>query len=218
MIRYATPGEHRLLHREPIQGVGGTTYGAPKYSSRSSTTSSREHGGLCIADEVQTGFGRTGDHFWGFQNWGVMPDIVTMAKGIGNGAPLGGGHHPAGDRQGADPAAIHFNTFGGNPISMTPGLATLEVIDEEDIQENARVVGGHLKAGLKELQTRHRLIGDVRGLGLMLGVELVRDRATKEPARERDARGAGAREGTRPAARQRRARTATCSASSRRCA
>src|SRR5262249_26563590 len=141
----------------------------------------RRHGGLCIADEVQTGFGRTGTHFWGFENWGVMPDLVTMAKGIGNGAPLGACvTRPEIAR--TLTTRLHFNTFGGNPISMTQGLATLEVIERENIQENARVVGGHLKARLLELQQRQSLIGEVRGLGLMLGVELVRDRQTKEPA------------------------------------
>ena len=141
----------------------------------------RKHGGLCIADEVQTGFGRTGAHFWGFENWGVTPDFVTMAKGIGNGAPLGACvTRPEIAKTMSN--RIHFNTFGGNPVSMTQGLATLEIIDRENIQENARVVGGRLKDRLCALQERQPLIGDVRGLGLMLGVELVRDRITKEPA------------------------------------
>jgi alanine-glyoxylate transaminase / (R)-3-amino-2-methylpropionate-pyruvate transaminase len=139
------------------------------------------HGGLCIADEVQTGFGRTGAKFWGFENWGVKPDFVTMAKGIGNGAPLGACvTRPEIAKTMTN--RIHFNTFGGNPISMTQGLATLEVIDRENIQENARVVGAHLKGRLLELHERQSLIGEVRGMGLMLGVELVRDRTTKEPA------------------------------------
>src|SRR5262249_10183943 len=143
----------------------------------------REAGGLCIADEVQSGFGRTGAHFWGFQNWGVVPDIVTMAKGIGNGLPLAA---VTTRREIAETLAqrVHFNTYGGNPVSMAAGLAVLEVIDEEHLQENSRVVGARLKTGLQDLATRHALIGDVRGMGLMLGVELVRDRETKEPARE----------------------------------
>jgi alanine-glyoxylate transaminase / (R)-3-amino-2-methylpropionate-pyruvate transaminase len=142
----------------------------------------RAHGGLCIADEVQTGFGRTGEHYWGFQNFGVTPDFVTMAKGIGNGAPLGA---VTTRMEIAKTLAqrLHFNTFGGNPVSMAAGLAVLEIIDEEGIQENARVVGGRLKAGLERLKRAHALVGDVRGMGLMLGVELVRDRATKEPAK-----------------------------------
>jgi alanine-glyoxylate transaminase/(R)-3-amino-2-methylpropionate-pyruvate transaminase len=141
----------------------------------------REHGGICICDEVQTGFGRTGEHFWGFESSGVVPDMVTMAKGIGNGVPL------AAVTTTAEIAAtmsqrVHFNTYGGNPVCMAAGLAVLEVIEQEGLQENAHVIGGALKAGLERLQDKHPLIGDVRGKGLMLGVELVRDRASREPA------------------------------------
>jgi alanine-glyoxylate transaminase / (R)-3-amino-2-methylpropionate-pyruvate transaminase len=138
---------------------------------------------LCIAsaDEVQTGFGRTGTAYWGFESWGVTPDLVTMAKGIGNGAPLGACITRP-EIAKTMTHRVHFNTFGGNPISMTQGLATLEVIDRENIQENARLVGEHLKGRLLELKERQPLIGDVRGMGLMLGVELVRDRTSKEPA------------------------------------
>ena len=182
IIKFSTPGKIAAFLAEPLQGVGGVTYGAPNYL-REAYAVVREHGGLCIADEVQSGFGRTGAHYWGFQNWGVVPDIVTMAKGIGNGLPLAA---VTTRREIAEQLAqrIHFNTYGGNPVSMAAGLAVLEVIDEEKLQENSRVVGGRLKAGLQELATRHRLIGDVRGLGLMLGVELVRDRQTKEPAKD----------------------------------
>ena len=110
-----------------------------------------------------------------------------MAKGIGNGAPLAAVTTRREIAQ-ALTQRIHFNTFGGNPVSMAAGLAVLDAIDEDGLQENSRVVGGRFKAGLKELQTRHRLIGDVRGMGLMLGLELVRDRATKDPAREQGRR------------------------------
>jgi len=182
LIRYSTPGQIAAFIAEPMQGVGGVTHGAPNYL-REAYAVTRAHGGLCIADEVQTGFGRTGEHFWGFQNYGVVPDIVTMAKGIGNGAPLAA---VTTRREIAETLTqrIHFNTFGGNPVSMAAGLAVLEAIEEDGTQQNAKVVGGRFKAGLVELQRRHRLIGDVRGLGLMLGVELVRDRGTKEPAKE----------------------------------
>jgi alanine-glyoxylate transaminase/(R)-3-amino-2-methylpropionate-pyruvate transaminase len=180
LIRYETSGVVAAFLGEPIQGVGGAVTPPPEYFSIV-YDAVRQAGGLCVADEVQTGFGRTGEHFWGFENWGVTPDLVTMAKGIGNGAPLGACvTRPEVAK--AMTRRIHFNTFGGNPVSMTQGLATLEVIDAEDIQRNARVVGGHLKARLLELQDRRPLIGDVRGMGLMLGVELVRDRQTKEPA------------------------------------
>ena len=183
LIRYETTGDVACFIAEPIQGVGGTVTPPPEYF-KIVYEIVRKHGGLCIADEVQTGFGRTGSHYWGFENWGVIPDLVTMAKGIGNGVPL------AACVTRPEIAAmmnnrVHFNTFGGNPISVTQGLATLEVIESDGIQENARIVGGHLKNRLLELQERHSLIGDVRGMGLMLGVELVRDRDTKEPATAR---------------------------------
>jgi alanine-glyoxylate transaminase/(R)-3-amino-2-methylpropionate-pyruvate transaminase len=142
----------------------------------------RQHGGLCVADEVQGGFGRTGTGFWAFEHFDVTPDIVTMAKGIGNGAPLAAMvTRPEISKTLAN--RVHFNTYGGNPISMTQGLATLEVIESEGIQENALKIGAHLMQGLKALQEKHPLIGDVRGLGLMIGVELVEDRKTKVPAK-----------------------------------
>ncbi len=180
VIRYSTSGRVAALIAEPIQGVGGATHGAPEYLQRAYEIV-REHGGVCISDEVQTGFGRTGDHFWGFENFGVVPDIVTMAKGIGNGVPLGAVTTRR-DLAATLTQRVHFNTYGGNPVSMAAALAVLEVIEEEGLQENARVVGGYLKSGLEKLATKHALISDVRGMGLMLGVELLRDRASREPA------------------------------------
>jgi alanine-glyoxylate transaminase/(R)-3-amino-2-methylpropionate-pyruvate transaminase len=180
LIRYETSGAVAAFIAEPIQGVGGAVTPPPEYFSIVYDIV-RKHGGLCIADEVQTGFGRTGSTFWGFENWGVVPDLVTLAKGIGNGVPLGACVTRSEIAQ-MMKNRLHFNTFGGNPVSMTQGLATLDVIDSEGIQHNAQVVGAHLKGRLLELQQRQPLIGEVRGLGLMLGVELVRDRHTKEPA------------------------------------
>jgi alanine-glyoxylate transaminase/(R)-3-amino-2-methylpropionate-pyruvate transaminase len=180
LIRHETSGKVAAFIAEPIQGVGGAVVPPPEYFQIVYEII-RRYGGLCIADEVQTAFGRTGDHYWGFQNWGVVPDMVTMAKGLGGGIPIGACVTRPEIAQ-TIKSRLHFNTFGGNPISMTYGLATLEVIDAEGLQENARVVGSHLKNRLLELQTRHPLIGDVRGKGLMLGLELVRDRQTKEPA------------------------------------
>ncbi len=180
VIRYETSGQIACFIGEPIQGVGGTVVPPPEFF-KIVYEIVRRHGGLCIADEVQTGFGRTGEHYWGFQNWDVVPDMVTMAKGIGNGAPLGACTTRPEIAQNMT-KRIHFNTFGGNPVSATQGLAVLEIIDEENIQQNARQVGGYLKDKLLELQAKHPLIGEVRGLGLMLGVELVKDRQTKEPA------------------------------------
>jgi hypothetical protein len=138
---------------------------------------------LCIADEVQTALGRTGTHFWGFETQGVIPDIVTMAKGIGNGCPLAAVVTTPAIAK-ALTGNLHFNTFGGNPVVCAQGKAVLEVVEREQLQANSRDVGGYLRAGLEKLQQKHSLIGEVRGLGLMLGVELVADRQTKEPARE----------------------------------
>lgn len=180
VIRYQTPGEVACFIGEPIQGVGGTVT-PPKEYFQIVYEIVRKHGGICIADEVQGGFGRTGHHYWAHQNYDVVPDGITMAKGIGNGAPLGGFTTTEEISQ-VMTNRIHFNTFGGNPVSMTQGLATLEVIDEEGIQQNALEVGGRLKEGLLALQDKHPLIGEVRGMGLMLGVELVRDRQSREPA------------------------------------
>jgi alanine-glyoxylate transaminase/(R)-3-amino-2-methylpropionate-pyruvate transaminase len=180
VIQYQTPGEVACFIGEPIQGVGGTVT-PPKEFFKIVYDIVRQHGGICIADEVQGGFGRTGEHYWAHQNWDVVPDGITMAKGIGNGIPLGG-FTTTEDISKVMKNRIHFNTFGGNPISMTQGLATLEVIEEDGIQENARVVGGLLKERFLELQEKHPIIGDVRGMGLMLGVELVRNRKSKEPA------------------------------------
>jgi alanine-glyoxylate transaminase / (R)-3-amino-2-methylpropionate-pyruvate transaminase len=182
IIRYSTPGKIAAFIAEPIQGVGGATYGARNYLKEAYKIT-RDNGGLCIADEVQTGFGRTGDHYWGFQNFDVVPDFVTMAKGIGNGVPLAAVTTRMEIAQ-ALTQRIHFNTFGGNPVCMAAGLAVLDVIDEDGLQENSRVVGKRLKDGFNELAKHHQLIGDVRGMGLMLGVELVRDRKTKEPAKK----------------------------------
>ena len=168
LIEYETPGEVACFIGEPIQGVGGAVTPPPEYFSIVYDIV-RQHGGLCIADEVQGGFGRTGTHYWSHQNWDVKPDIVVMAKGIGNGVPLGAMTTRA-DISQVLKNRIHFNTFGGNPVSMIQGMATLEVIDAEGIQENARVVGGHLKEGLLELQAeastdrrRPRTWPDARG-------------------------------------------------------
>ncbi|HTK77256.1 MAG TPA: aspartate aminotransferase family protein [Gemmataceae bacterium] len=186
LIRFETPGEVACFIGEPIQGVGGVVT-PPKEYFKIVYDIVRKHGGLCIADEVQTAFGRTGHHYWGFENWGVTPDLVTMAKGLGNGAPIGACVTRP-EISAVLKTRTHFNTFGGNPISMTQGLATLEVIDAENLQANALKIGTHIKDRLLELQERHSMIGEVRGLGLMLGAELVRDRTTKEPATAETAR------------------------------
>jgi alanine-glyoxylate transaminase / (R)-3-amino-2-methylpropionate-pyruvate transaminase len=185
LIRASTSGKVAAFIAEPIQGAGGVMHGARNYLKEAYAIV-REHGGLCIADEVQTGFGRTGDHYWGFQNFDVIPDIVTMAKGIGNGVPLGAVTTRMEIAKGLA-QKLHFNTFGGNPVSLAASLAVLDVIDEEGIQANAKKLGARFKSGLERLAKSHKIIGDVRGMGLMLGVEMVRDRGTKEPAKDETA-------------------------------
>ena len=141
----------------------------PEHYLRHTYEHVRAAGGLCIADEVQSGFGRTGTHFWGFETQGVIPDIVTMAKGIGNGCPLAAVvTTPAIAKSIA--TRIHFNTFGGNPVSCAQGRAVLRVIEKENLQANSLKIGAQLKAGFAVLAKKHKLIGDIRGLGLMLGV------------------------------------------------
>jgi len=142
----------------------------------------RAAGGVCIADEVQVGFGRVGSHFWAFETQGVVPDIVTLGKPIGNGHPLAAVITTPEIAASFDNGMEYFNTFGGNPVSCAIGLAVLDVIAEEGLQANALVVGERLLAGLRGLMERHHLIGDVRGLGLFIGIELVLDRHTLEPA------------------------------------
>jgi alanine-glyoxylate transaminase/(R)-3-amino-2-methylpropionate-pyruvate transaminase len=181
LIRTSTPGKVAAFLCEPIQGAGGVTHGAPNYL-KDVYGHIRAAGGLCIADEVQTGFGRTGEHYWGFQNFGVTPDFVTMAKSLGNGAPIGAVTTRA-DIAKTLTQKTHFNTFGGNPVSMAAALAVLDIIDEEGIQQNCKERGKQFRAGLEKLRASFPLIGDVRGMGLMLGIELVTDRATREPAK-----------------------------------
>lgn len=142
----------------------------------------RAAGGVCIADEVQVGFGRVGSHFWGFQTQGVVPDIVTMGKPIGNGHPIGAVVTTPAIAEAFANGMEYFNTFGGNPVSCAVGLAVLDVIEQEGLQAHALRVGNRLLAGLRSLMAQSPLIGDVRGLGLFVGVELVLDRAEKIPA------------------------------------
>ena len=181
VIDFATPGRVAAFVAESIQGVGGCVV-FPEGYLRAAYEHIRGAGGLCIADEVQSGFGRTGTHFWGFETQGVIPDIVTMAKGIGNGYPLAA--VVTTPKIGSVLAQrIHFNTFGGNPVAMASGKAVLEVIESEGLQQNAAQLGARLLSGLDKLKQKHAWIGDVRGKGLLLGVELVRDRQSKEPAK-----------------------------------
>ncbi len=166
---------------ESALGCGGQII-LPSGYLREAYATVRAAGGVCVADEVQTGFGRAGTHFWMFETQGVVPDIVTLGKPIGNGHPLGAVITTPEIAASFTNGMEYFNTFGGNPVSCATGLAVLDVIRDEELQQNALEVGEYLKQGLRELQTSHPLIGDVRGLGLFIGVELVRNRETLEPA------------------------------------
>ncbi len=180
LVNFGSSGQIAGFIAESIQGVGGSVV-FPEGYLQEAFRHTRAAGGLCISDEVQTGFARTGEKFWGFELQGVIPDIVTMAKGIGNGCPLGAVVTTP-EIAKVLASRIHFNTFGGNPVVCAQGMAVLEVMEQEKIQENALNIGSQLLEGFGRLQEKHSLIGDVRGKGLMLGVELVKDRLTKEPA------------------------------------
>ncbi|MBM7062920.1 aspartate aminotransferase family protein [Pseudomonas sp. UL073] len=142
----------------------------------------REAGGLFIADEVQSGFARTGEHLWGHQAHAVVPDIVTLGKPMGNGYPLAGLVTRNELVEAFGRSALYFNTFGGSPVAAEVGMAVLDVIENEQLLANARNVGAYVQQGLERLAAKHALIGDVRGKGLFFAAELVRDRQTKEPA------------------------------------
>ncbi len=182
VIDFTTPGKIAGFIAESIQGVGGFVVFPDGYLKQTYEYV-RAAGGVCIADEVQTGFGRTGTHYWGFETQGVIPDIVTMAKGIGNGAPLGAVVTTP-KIAAVMSQKIHFNTYGGNPVVSAIGKAVLEVIDQENLQANSLKLGNYILAGLEKLKAKYPVIGDVRGKGLMLGIEFVKDRATKEPGKE----------------------------------
>ncbi|PRZ20364.1 aminotransferase class III-fold pyridoxal phosphate-dependent enzyme [Flavobacterium granuli] len=166
---------------ETLLGVGGQIALPPNYL-KEVYAKVREAGGICIADEVQVGFGRVGTKFWGFELQDVVPDIVVLGKPMGNGHPLAAVVTTQEIADAFNNGMEYFNTFGGNPVSMATGLAVLNVIEEEELQQNALEVGNYLVQRLAELKPKYDIIGDVRGNGLFVGVELVRDRITLEPA------------------------------------
>lgn len=181
LIQTTTTGEIAAFMAEPILGVGGFIVPPPGYFERAYEIA-RNYGGLCISDEVQTGWGRTGDKWFGIEQWDVVPDIMTSAKGMGNGVPIG---WTIATPEVADKfPGLTFATFGGNPVSTAAALAVIKLIEDEDLRTNARVVGAYFREKLEELKEKYAIIGDVRGMGLMQGVELVKNRETKEPAPE----------------------------------
>jgi 4-aminobutyrate aminotransferase-like enzyme len=179
LIQTGTSGSIAAFIAEPIQGVGGFITPPPEYF-KIVFRIVKNYGGLFISDEVQTGFGRTGKKWFGIEQWEVTPDIITCAKSMGNGAPVGATittAELAGQFQG-----LTISTFGGNPVTSVAARAVIDVIEEEKLLENAHTVGNYFRKKLEALQDKHPLIGDVRGMGMMQALELVRDRETKEPA------------------------------------
>jgi 4-aminobutyrate aminotransferase-like enzyme len=179
LIQTGTSGQIAAFIAEPIQGVGGFITPPPEYF-KIVFKAVKKYGGLFISDEVQTGFGRTGKKWFGIEHWEVTPDIMACAKGMANGAPIGATittKELAASFQG-----LTISTFGGNPVTSVAAKATIEFIEEEQLLENADRVGSYFRSKLDELQQKYPVIGDVRGKGLMLGLELVKDRVSKEPA------------------------------------
>jgi len=179
VIQTSTSGRIAGLMAEPIQGVGGFIT-PPKEYFKLAFDIVKQYGGDFIADEVQTAWGRTGNKWFGIEHWEVEPDIITSAKGLANGQPVGltiARPEIADAFQG-----LTISTFGGNPVTATAARAVIDIIEEDDLKTNAAVVGGYFRQKLEELQGKYPLIGDVRGMGLMQALELVTDRKTKEPA------------------------------------
>ena len=178
-IKSTTEGQIAGMIVESVQGYGGII-AMPKSYMSGAAERVRAAGGLYIADEVQAGFGRTGDNMWGFEADDVIPDIIVMAKGMGNGFPIGA---VVTHKKIAAPMAekFMFHTYGANPTSCAAARAVLDVLRQDKIQQNAKEVGEVLYHKLLDLKHRHRSIGDVRGRGLMLAIEMVKDHKTKEP-------------------------------------
>ena len=179
LIRSATSGRVAAFIAEPIQGVGGFLT-PPKEYFPIVERIIRNHGGLFISDEVQTGWGRTGGKWFGIEQWGVTPDIMTAAKGLANGSPIG---LTVARPQVADSlTGLTISTFGGNPVTATAAKAVIDFIEDLNLRANCSDTGAYLRGRLEELKDKHELIGDVRGMGLLQAVELVEDRKSKAPA------------------------------------
>ena len=181
IINFTTTRRIAGFIAESIQGVGGSVQ-YPKAFLKGAFNIARECGAVCISDEVQTGFGRMGTHFWGFETHDVQPDIVVMAKGIGNGFPLAAvvttpqiASHLTG---------AYYNTYGGNPLACAVGEEVLNIMEDENLQENCHKIGTKLLEGFCQLRNEFEIVGDVRGKGLMLGIELVENKENKKPLRD----------------------------------
>ncbi|HET9695353.1 MAG TPA: aspartate aminotransferase family protein [Terriglobales bacterium] len=179
VIQTTTSGSVAAFIAEPIQGVGGFITAPPEYF-KIVFNIIKKYDGLFISDEVQTAWGRTGKKWFGIEHWEVTPDIITSAKGLANGVPVG--VTMTRPEIAESFKGLQISTFGGNPVTSVAARATIAVMEEDDLKENSAVVGAYYRQKLEELQQKHRLIGEVRGMGLLQGIELVKDRQTKEPA------------------------------------
>jgi 4-aminobutyrate aminotransferase len=180
MIRTTTSGRVAGIIAEPIQGVGGFVT-PPKEYFPIVAEIVRNHGGIFISDEVQTAWGRTGNKWFGIEHWGVTPDIITSAKGLGNGMPIG--LTVARPEVADSMRGITISTFGGNPVTNAAAKAVIDFVEEQNLSVNAANMGRYLRDKLEGLREKHPIIGDVRGMGLMQALELVEDRGTKAPAK-----------------------------------
>jgi 4-aminobutyrate aminotransferase len=179
LIETTTSGHPSAFIAEPIQGVGGFIT-PPKEYFKEVVSIIKSSGGLFICDEVQTGWGRTGEKMFGIEHWGVEPDIMVMAKGAANGAPVG---MTIATPEVADALkGLHISTFGGNPVTATAVLATIDVIEKKNLAQNAKKMGDYLRSGLDEMKEKFPVIGEIRGMGLIQGIEVVKKKETKEPA------------------------------------
>jgi alanine-glyoxylate transaminase/(R)-3-amino-2-methylpropionate-pyruvate transaminase len=182
LLKTGTSGKIAGFFAETILGVGGAITPGKSYFPEA-VELVHKHGGLYICDEVQTGVGRTGDHFFGIQHWGAKPDILVMAKGLGNGYPIGAVITTP-EIAASVKGMLHYNTFGGGPMAMAAAHAVIDVIETEKLADNAKKVGNRLMANLAKAAAKSDKVGEVRGMGLMIGVELVKSKKTKEPAPE----------------------------------
>lgn len=179
VIQTSTSGAIAGMLAEPIQGLGGFITPPPEYFKIVFKTV-KKYGGDFISDEVQTAWGRTGKKWFGIEHWEVVPDIITSAKGLGNGVPIG--ITMTRPEIASSFKGFQISTFGGNPVTSVAAKAVIDLIEEDRLMDNAHTVGQHFRQGLEGLKDKYDLIGDVRGMGLMQALELVKDRKTKEPA------------------------------------